>query len=97
MVLMPLSTIFQLYCEKTTILPQVIDKLYHIKLYSVHLIMSRIRTHNIGVIGTDFTGRCKLPYDHNHDSPKNSLSNNQYVYFSNMDKIRTLSELFNVK
>jgi hypothetical protein len=56
---MPLSIIFQLYrggelywqikrenTEKTTNLPQVIDKLHHIMLHRVHLDMRGIITHN---------------------------------------------------
>ena len=60
--LTPLSTIFRLYRGGHLMMEEtgVPDKLHHIMLYRLHLVMKGVRSHNIR--GTDYTGSCKSNY-----------------------------------
>ena len=86
--LTPLLTIFQIvavswrtpeYLEKTTDLPHVTDKLYHIILHRVHLVRTEFELTTSVVICTDYIGSYKSNYK--YDRSRRRPLQIKYIYY----------------
>jgi hypothetical protein len=84
--------------KKNTDLPEVVDILYHIMLYRVHLTWAGFKLTTLVVIGNDYTGSCKSNYNTIRTTTAPSISEHvsfTQVFFNSYIQNKIVKLVFN--